>query len=174
MVKKKKETEQTQIDDLDAFEEWEGDDDLDLDLEDDTPVPTAGEDGVLAAGEELDLPDFEEKVSEEKPAPKAKGKGKAKAKPKAPASVKEEVTEEEFADALMDLAPDVPVNLVAVIGKSTTNVGDLMKTRVGNVIDLGRPPGETVDLVANGRLIARGELVEMDGQLGVRILKMVK
>jgi flagellar motor switch protein FliN len=158
MVKKKKvEQEDTEREDIDAFEEFEADeDDLDAELEDDL------EDADEEPLEELEVPGLEEPPAAA--APKAPAKGKA---PKA-------VTEEEFSETLLDLAPDVPVNLVAVIGKSSTSVGDLMKTRVGAVIDLGRPPGETVDLVANGRLIARGELVEMDGQLGVRILKMVK
>ncbi len=159
MVKKKKKVDQenTERDDLDAIEEWEaGEEDLDEELEADLEE---ADDEPL---EELDVPGLEEPP--EAAAPKAPAKGKA---PKV-------VTEEEFSETLLDLAPDVPVNLIAVIGKSSTNVGDLMKTRVGAVIDLGRPPGETVDLVANGRLIARGELVEMDGQLGVRILKMVK
>lgn len=79
-----------------------------------------------------------------------------------------------LADELAELAPDVPVTLVAVVGKATVSVGDLIRYRVGQAIDLGRAPGETVDLVANGRLIARGELVEMDGKMGVRILKLVR
>lgn len=158
MVKKKKvEQEDTEREDIDAFEEFEaGEDDLDADLEDDL------EDDDEEPLEELEVPGLEEPPAAA--APKAPAKGKAQ----------KAVTDEEFSETLLDLAPDVPVNLVAVIGKSSTSVGDLMKTRVGAVIDLGRPPGETVDLVANGRLIARGELVEMDGQLGVRILKMVK
>jgi flagellar motor switch protein FliN len=158
MVKKKKtEQEDTEREDLDAFEEFEAEEeDLDEDLEDD--LEEADEEPL----EELEVPGLEEPPAEA--APKATAKGKAA----------KAVSEEEFSETLLDLAPDVPVNLVAVIGKSSTSVGDLMKTRVGAVIDLGRPPGETVDLVANGRLIARGELVEMDGQLGVRILKMVK
>lgn len=77
-------------------------------------------------------------------------------------------------DDFADLTPDVPVNFVAVIGKVTTSVGELVKLRQGSVVELGRAPGETVDVVANGRLIARGELVEIDGKLGVRIIKMVK
>lgn len=79
-----------------------------------------------------------------------------------------------LADELMDLSPDIPINLVAVIGKTTISIAELVKYRVGQTIDLKRAPGETVDLVANGRLIARGELVEMDGKMGVRILKMVR
>lgn len=77
-------------------------------------------------------------------------------------------------DDLGALAPDVPVALVAVVGKARTTVGDLVGLRMGQVINLGRAPGETVDLVANGRLVARGELVEMDGKMGVRILKLIR
>lgn len=81
---------------------------------------------------------------------------------------------ESLAKELLDMSPDIPVNLVAVIGKTTSNVGEVMKYRIGSVIDLKRPPNETVDLVANGRLIARGELVEMDGKLGVKVIKLVR
>lgn len=80
----------------------------------------------------------------------------------------------EIAKDISDLSPDVPVNLVAVIGKVTINVAELVKLHIGSVVDLGRSPGETVDLVANGRLIAKGELVDIDGKLGVKIIKMVR
>ncbi len=93
-------------------------------------------------------------------------------------SISEEIVEEPssvvLADELMKLAPDIPVNIVAVIGKTMSNIGDVVKYRPGQVIDLARPPSETVDLVANGKLIARGELVDMDGKLGVRILKLLR
>jgi len=162
MAKKvKKGQEDTQVEDLDAFEEWEAGEEPEDVLEEELPEEEPAEE---IAEEEMDFSDLEA-APEEKP---------KRAKSKAGPPREEEVSEEEFADSLMDLAPDVPINLVAVIGKTQSNVSDLMKTRIGSVIDLGRPPGETVDLVANGRLIARGELVEMDGQLGVRILKMVK
>ncbi|OGQ21563.1 MAG: hypothetical protein A3C46_02995 [Deltaproteobacteria bacterium RIFCSPHIGHO2_02_FULL_44_16] len=73
-----------------------------------------------------------------------------------------------------DFAPDIPVQLVAVMAKKMITVRDLMEFRMGHVIDLNRPPSEMVDLVANGKLVARGELVEIDGKLGVRILKLVR
>ena len=93
-------------------------------------------------------------------------KPKAPKAPKPPASpVKEEVVQ---------MAADVPVQLVAVIGRTTVSVKDLMNYQMGQVIDLGRPPAETVDLVASGKLFARGELVDIDGKLGVRIVKLVK
>ena len=76
-------------------------------------------------------------------------------------------------DAL-DLAPDVPVQVVAVMAKKTISMKELLELQMGEVVELNRPASEHVDLVANGKLIARGELVEIDGKLGVRIFKLVR
>jgi len=153
MTKSKgKKGDDTQINDLEAFEEWEGG------IEPEEAAPAAEEEkSPMEQEEELDFSGFE----------------RMEAEPEKPAAAPAEALDE-FPDALAGLAPDVPVSLVAVIGKTSTSVGDLLKLRQGHVVELGRPPGETVDVVANGRLIARGELVDIDGQLGVRILKMVK
>lgn len=79
-----------------------------------------------------------------------------------------------IAEESLHMSADVPVHLVAVIGRTTVTVKDMMNYQMGQVIDLGRPPGETVDLVASGKLFARGELVDIDGKLGVRIVKIVR
>lgn len=70
------------------------------------------------------------------------------------------------------LAADMPVQVVAVLGKKTITVGDLVGLKKGEVVELNRFPNEAVDLVANGKLMAKGELVEIDGKLGVRIIKI--
>lgn len=140
--------------DFEAFEEWE---------EGASPEALAGENLVQGDNQ----PAFEEPLPEKKPL-------KQSAEKQAAPEGGQTAADRNFAEELVALCPDVPVNLVAVIGKTHTNVGELIKYRIGQVIDLGRAPGETVDLVANGRLIARGELVEMEGKMAVRILKMVK
>ncbi len=163
MVKREeKKAEDTQIDDIEAFEEFEASEEIPEEEELTPSGKEAKEQAeILEEEEPLDFSDLEAPIQEPKPKPEgAKGE--------------EPVEAESFPESLLELAPEVPVNLVAVIGKTTTSVGDLMALRMGQVIDLGRPPGETVDVVVNGRLIARGELVDMDGQLGVRILKMVR
>lgn len=70
------------------------------------------------------------------------------------------------------LSADIPVQVVAVLGKKTITVGDLVSLKKGEVVELNRFPNEAVDLVANGKLMAKGELVEIDGKLGVRIIKI--
>jgi flagellar motor switch/type III secretory pathway protein FliN len=44
--------------------------------------------------------------------------------------------------------------------------------KVGHVFDLNRVAGEPLDLSVNGKVVARGELVEIDGNLGIRILSL--
>jgi flagellar motor switch protein FliN/FliY len=69
---------------------------------------------------------------------------------------------------------DVPVRVTAVLGKTRINVADLMKLQSGSIIELDRRVGEPIDLYINDRLIARGELVMVDGALGVTMTEIVK
>lgn len=79
-----------------------------------------------------------------------------------------------FLDEAVNISSDVPVDLVAVLGRKNISLKDLLRFKVGQTLDLERSPNEFVDLVANGKIIARGELVEIDGKLGVRIIKMLR
>lgn len=73
-----------------------------------------------------------------------------------------------------NMTADVPVQVVAVLGKKTVSVKELVGLKMGQVIDLARPVNETVDLVAGGKLVAKGELVDIDGKMGVRVTKLVR
>ena len=73
---------------------------------------------------------------------------------------------------IVNLTSDIPIQIVAVLGKKTSTVKDIVSMKMGQVLELGKMPNEAIDLVANGKLIAKGELVEIDGRLGVRILKI--
>ncbi len=70
------------------------------------------------------------------------------------------------------MASDTQVNVVAVLGKKTVTVQELLELKKGQVVELNRYPNEAIDLVANSKLFAKGELVEIDGKLGVRIIKI--
>lgn len=69
---------------------------------------------------------------------------------------------------------DVPVKVKAVLGGARVPVGELISMRSGSVLELDRRVGEPVDVYVNGRLIARGELVLIDGLLGVTLTEIVK
>lgn len=116
----------------------------------------------------LEMEDLDFGELEEAPAKKEKPK-KEPPKPKPP---KKETGD--TADEVVGMSSDVPVKMTAVLGKKKMLLRDLLKLKVGQSINLERAPNEFVDLVANGKLVARGELVEIDGQLGVRIIKLLK
>lgn len=69
---------------------------------------------------------------------------------------------------------DVPVKISAVLGKTKIDVAQLKSLGDGAVIELDRKVGEPIDLYVNDRLIARGELVLVDGVLGVTMTEIVR
>ncbi len=69
---------------------------------------------------------------------------------------------------------NVPVKISAVLGKVRIDVAQLRELGDGAVIDLDRKVGEPIDLYVNDRLIARGELVMVDGALGVTMTEIVR
>jgi flagellar motor switch protein FliN/FliY len=75
---------------------------------------------------------------------------------------------------MLESVYDIPVRLTAVLGKTRLSVADLMKLDAGSIIELDRRVGEAIDLYVNDRLIARGELVMVDGALGVTMTEVVK
>lgn len=72
------------------------------------------------------------------------------------------------------LLEDVTVAMVVELGRVMVSAADVMGLRPGQVIELSRAPGEPVDLVVDGKRIGKGELVEIDGELGVRILSLAR
>jgi len=69
---------------------------------------------------------------------------------------------------------DIPVQISAVLGKSTMQVNQLLKLGRGAVIDLDRKVGEAIDIYVNNRLVARGEVIVIDDRLGVTMTEIVK
>ena len=80
----------------------------------------------------------------------------------------------ETSTAPFSAVSDVPVTVSAVLGKTKIDVASLMRLGDGAVIELDRKVGEPIDLYVNDRLIARGELVMVDGSLGVTMTEIVK
>ncbi|MGV3623468.1 MAG: type III secretion system cytoplasmic ring protein SctQ, partial [Archangium sp.] len=71
-----------------------------------------------------------------------------------------------------DLMNDIPLQIAVELGRVSTTAEDVVALKVGHVFDLNRVAGEPLDLSVNGKIVARGELVEIDGNLGVRILSL--
>jgi flagellar motor switch protein FliN/FliY len=69
---------------------------------------------------------------------------------------------------------DVPVNVSAVLGKSTMEVSKLLKLGRGMIVELDRKIGEAIDIYVNDRLVARGEVVLVEDRLGITMTEIVK
>jgi hypothetical protein len=72
-----------------------------------------------------------------------------------------------------ELASDLDLPLAIVAGDVTLSARALLELTPGQVLSLGRTLGGPVELRAGARTLARGELVEIDGELGVRITELV-
>ncbi len=73
-----------------------------------------------------------------------------------------------------DAVYDVPVEVTAVLGTASMKVSQLLKLGRGAVVQLDRMVGESIELHANNRLIARGEVVVIDDRLGVTMTEIIK
>lgn len=69
-------------------------------------------------------------------------------------------------------ALDVPVTLVVELGRVNVTLSRLADLKPGDVVELGRHSREPIELTSGGRLVARGELVQIDTELGVRVLQV--
>jgi flagellar motor switch protein FliN/FliY len=69
---------------------------------------------------------------------------------------------------------EVPMELSVEIGRTHITVGETLQLRAGSVVTLDRLAGEPVDLLVNGTPIARGEVVVVDEQFGLRVTQIVE
>lgn len=71
------------------------------------------------------------------------------------------------------LVMDVHLNLTVELGKTDLSIKDVLELTRGSVIELERIAGEPVDLMANGKLIAKGEVVVIEDNFGLRITSII-
>ncbi len=84
-------------------------------------------------------------------------------------SVQSGITAGPAPERLETLPTEGPITLTIELGRAHLPVSALAELKVGDVVDLFRHTDEPIELVAGGKLIARGELVQIDTELGVRI-----
>jgi len=73
----------------------------------------------------------------------------------------------------MNLLMDVPMEVSVELGRTNLQVKEILNLGAGSIIELERLAGEPVDLLVNGRLVARGEVVVIDENFGVRVTSIV-
>ena len=73
----------------------------------------------------------------------------------------------------IDLLMDVSLEVTIELGRTVMSVKEILSLGVGSVIELDRMSGDPVDILVNGKLIAKGEVVVIEDNLGVRITSIV-
>jgi flagellar motor switch protein FliN/FliY len=73
----------------------------------------------------------------------------------------------------ISLLMDVPLKLTVELGRTTKMVKEILALAPGSVVELDKLAGEPVDILVNERLIAKGEVVVIDENFGVRITEIV-
>lgn len=75
--------------------------------------------------------------------------------------------------AKLDFILDIPLEITVELGRTKMLIHDLLKLGQGSVIELGKPAGETLEILANNRLIAKGDVVVMNDKYGIRLTEVI-
>ncbi len=75
--------------------------------------------------------------------------------------------------ANLDVLMHVPLTVTAELGTSKMSVAEVLKLGTGSIIELDRLAGGPVDLLVNNKLVARGEVVAVDENFGVRVTELI-
>lgn len=73
----------------------------------------------------------------------------------------------------LDVLLDVPLQITVELGRARKLVRDILNLGAGSLIELDKLAGEPVDVLVNGKLVARGEVVVIDENFGVRVTDVV-
>lgn len=73
----------------------------------------------------------------------------------------------------MRLLENIDVSLTVEVGKAHIKIRDLLRLNEGSVIELDRLAGDPLDILANGTMIAKGEVVMVGERFGVRFTEIV-
>jgi flagellar motor switch protein FliN len=71
------------------------------------------------------------------------------------------------------LLADVPLRLSVEVGSTSLRLAELMDLAEGSVVELDRQANELLDILVNGTLVARGEVVTVGGKFGIRVVDVV-
>jgi flagellar motor switch protein FliN/FliY len=73
----------------------------------------------------------------------------------------------------IDLILDIPLEISVRLGRARMPIQELMSLSPGSVIDLDKLSGEPLDILLNGKLVARGEAVVVNERYGVRLVEII-
>lgn len=73
----------------------------------------------------------------------------------------------------LDLLLDIPLEITIELGRTRMLINDLLKLGQGSVIELHKEAGDTLEILANNRLIAKGDVVVVNKKYGIRLTEVI-
>jgi flagellar motor switch protein FliN/FliY len=73
----------------------------------------------------------------------------------------------------LDFLLDIPLEITIELGRTKMLINELLKLGQGSVIELSKFAGETLDVLANQRMIAKGEVVVINDKYGIRLTEII-
>ena len=80
----------------------------------------------------------------------------------------------QFAQENIDLILDVPLEVTVELGRTNKTIQDILDFAPGTIIELNKIAGEPIDVLVNGKYVAKGEVVVIEESFGVRITEIIK
>jgi flagellar motor switch protein FliN/FliY len=71
------------------------------------------------------------------------------------------------------LLQDIPLRLSVEVGSTSLKLSELLDLGEGSVVELDRQANELLDILVNGTLVAKGEVVTVNGRFGIRVVDVV-
>jgi flagellar motor switch protein FliN/FliY len=82
-------------------------------------------------------------------------------------------TERPMGNVNLDMIMDVSVTVSIEVGRARMSINDLLRLSQGAIIELDRMAGEPLDVLVNGTLVARGEIVVVKEKFGIMLTEVV-
>ncbi len=74
----------------------------------------------------------------------------------------------------IDLIMDVPLEVTVELGRTKKSIKDILEFAPGTIVELDKIAGEAIDVLVNGKYVAKGEVVVIEESFGVRITEIIK
>jgi flagellar motor switch protein FliN len=80
-----------------------------------------------------------------------------------------------YEKAMEEMLPllNIPIKITVQLANRTMKVRDILQLQASSIVDLPKSAGENVDILMNGRTIAFGEVMELEGSTGIRLTDLI-
>ncbi|WP_066321062.1 flagellar motor switch protein FliN [Bacillus sp. FJAT-29814] len=101
------------------------------------------------------------------------GENQSKTKPFVFQDLPDEPEKREEESVNLNMLMDISLELVVELGRTKKKINEVLELSQGSIIELDRVSGEPVDVLINGKIVAKGEVVVIDDYFGIRVTEIL-